>query len=157
MISTTSTTQGALDLISEDEVSGDTSLNESFGPGHSKRPTWSTPVSSYFSGATGGAPQTGAARSPILVRTSFPSLQLICTDFLGVLEIHELRDCIGTLAEFGKQAEDVNVALTVSFYISSFSFVFLGRVLIIFVGWSLGWRVVVECIRSPSRKAERWR
>ncbi|KAL8279821.1 hypothetical protein RQP46_007671 [Phenoliferia psychrophenolica] len=63
------------------------------------------PTSSYF-----GAERT--ARTPILVRTSFPSLQLICTDFLGVLTIDELRDCIATLAEFGKQTDDVNVALT---------------------------------------------
>lgn len=55
----------------------------------------------------------GVARTPVLVRTSFPSLQLICTDFLGALTIDELRDCIGTLADFGKQADDVNVALTV--------------------------------------------
>lgn len=61
---------------------------------------------SYFGGE-------GVARTPILVRTSFPSLQLICTDFLGALTIDELRDCIGTLADFGKQADDVNVALTV--------------------------------------------
>ncbi|BGP35773.1 Endocytosis and vacuole integrity protein [Rhodotorula toruloides] len=52
------------------------------------------------------------AKSAVLVRTSFPSLQLICTDFLDALEVAELRDCITTLSEFGKQAEDVNVALT---------------------------------------------
>lgn len=56
------------------------------------------------------------ARTPILVRTSFPSLQLICTDFLGALNIDEIRECISTLADFGKQADDVNVALTVSFF-----------------------------------------
>lgn len=55
------------------------------------------------------------AKTPILVRTSFPSLQLICTDFLGALTIDEVRECIGTLADFGKQADDVNVALTVRF------------------------------------------
>ncbi|KAK4704567.1 hypothetical protein P7C70_g1641, partial [Phenoliferia sp. Uapishka_3] len=67
-------------------------------------------------GGHGGASYFGvekAARTPILVRTGFPSLQLICTDFLGVLTVDELRDCIGTLAEFGKQTDDVNVALTV--------------------------------------------
>ena len=53
------------------------------------------------------------SRSPVLVRTSFPSLQLICTDFLEGLTIDELRVCISTLAEFGKQGDDVNVALTV--------------------------------------------
>ena len=53
------------------------------------------------------------SRSPVIVRTSFPSLQLICTDFLEGLTIDELRVCISTLAEFGKQGDDVNVALTV--------------------------------------------
>lgn len=67
----------------------------------------STPTSPSF------FPDNKAVRSPILVRTSFPSLQLICTDFLGALTIEELRDCIGTLTEFGRQADDVNVALTV--------------------------------------------
>ncbi|GAA5936680.1 hypothetical protein JCM1841_000223 [Sporobolomyces salmonicolor] len=52
------------------------------------------------------------AKTSVLVRTSFPSLQLICSDFLGGLTVDDLRDCIGTLAEFGKQIEEVNVALT---------------------------------------------
>ncbi|KAI5479516.1 endosomal peripheral membrane protein [Pseudohyphozyma bogoriensis] len=64
------------------------------------------PGGSYF-----GAPDR-VAKTPVLVRTSFPSLQLICTDFLGALTIDELKDCIGTLSEFGKQTDDVNVALT---------------------------------------------
>ncbi|BGO96049.1 hypothetical protein NBRC10512_005991 [Rhodotorula toruloides] len=64
----------------------------------------------YFNlGVDGGAK---SAKSAVLVRTSFPSLQLICTDFLDALDVAELRDCITTLSEFGKQAEDVNVALT---------------------------------------------
>lgn len=54
-----------------------------------------------------------SAKSPVLVRTSFPSLQLICTDFLEALVGEELRVCISTLAEFGRQADDINVALTV--------------------------------------------
>ncbi|GAA5958007.1 hypothetical protein JCM3765_006230 [Sporobolomyces pararoseus] len=57
-------------------------------------------------------PTERTAKASVLVRTSFPSLQLICSDFLGGLEVEDLRDCIGTLAEFGKQIEDVNVALT---------------------------------------------
>ncbi|KAK4051549.1 Endocytosis and vacuole integrity protein [Microbotryomycetes sp. JL201] len=51
-------------------------------------------------------------KSVVLVRTSFPSLQLICTDFLSALTADDLKDCIGTLSEFGRQQEDVNVALT---------------------------------------------
>ena len=60
-------------------------------------------------------PSERTAKTSVLVRTSFPSLQLICSDFLSGLEVEDLRDCIGTLAEFGKQIEDVNVALTVRF------------------------------------------
>lgn len=60
-----------------------------------------------------GATATRGAKTGVLVRTSFPSLQLICTDFLDPLSNDEIRDCIATLAEFGKQGEDVNVALTV--------------------------------------------
>ncbi|SGY81478.1 BQ5605_C009g05501 [Microbotryum silenes-dioicae] len=55
---------------------------------------------------------TKSSKNSVLVRMSFPSLQLICTDFLGALTTDELRDCIGTLADFGKQKDDVNVALT---------------------------------------------
>ncbi|BGP52111.1 Endocytosis and vacuole integrity protein [Rhodotorula kratochvilovae] len=62
----------------------------------------------YFSARDAGR----GAKTAVLVRTSFPSLQLICTDFLDPLSGDEIRDCIGTLAEFGKQGEDVNVALT---------------------------------------------
>ncbi|BGP03886.1 Endocytosis and vacuole integrity protein [Rhodotorula toruloides] len=64
----------------------------------------------YFNLGVDGAAKN--AKSAVLVRTSFPSLQLICTDFLDALDVAELRDCITTLSEFGKQAEDVNVALT---------------------------------------------
>ncbi|KNF01720.1 hypothetical protein PSTG_05148 [Puccinia striiformis f. sp. tritici PST-78] len=48
----------------------------------------------------------------ILVRNSFPSLQLICTDFLTALKLEELRQCIIVLAEFARQTEDINIALT---------------------------------------------
>jgi hypothetical protein len=72
-------------------------------------------ISSYFS-----LPEK-SVRTPVLVRTSFPSLQLVCSDFLSALSSDELKDCVGTLADFGKQTEDVNVALTVSlvFYASA--------------------------------------
>ncbi|GAA6060857.1 hypothetical protein JCM10212_006237 [Sporobolomyces blumeae] len=66
---------------------------------------------SYF-GSSGPGTELRTPKTSVLVRTSFPCLQLICSDFLGGLELDDLRDCIGTLAEFGKQAEDVNVALT---------------------------------------------
>ncbi|GAA5895692.1 hypothetical protein JCM8208_005301 [Rhodotorula glutinis] len=68
----------------------------------------------YFArdAGTSAASTARSAKTGVLVRTSFPSLQLICTDFLDPLSNDEIRDCIGTLAEFGKQGEDVNVALT---------------------------------------------
>ncbi|KAG0149101.1 hypothetical protein CROQUDRAFT_74492 [Cronartium quercuum f. sp. fusiforme G11] len=52
------------------------------------------------------------AKISTLIRTSFPSLQLICTDFLTALNLEELRQCISVLAEFGRQTEDINIALT---------------------------------------------
>ncbi|BGP27996.1 Endocytosis and vacuole integrity protein [Rhodotorula toruloides] len=64
----------------------------------------------YFNLGVDGAAKS--AKSAVLIRTSFPSLQLICTDFLDALDVEGLRDCITTLGEFGKQIEDVNVALT---------------------------------------------
>jgi len=70
-------------------------------------------ISGGGGGGTTSAASAKGAKTGVLVRTSFPSLQLICTDFLDPLNDDEIRDCIGTLAEFGKQGEDVNVALTV--------------------------------------------
>jgi len=55
-----------------------------------------------------------AAKTSLLVRVAFPSLQLICSDFLAALSESELEVCITTLTEFGKQTDEVNVALTVS-------------------------------------------
>lgn len=63
--------------------------------------------SSYF------AAEKSSAKTSVLVRTGFPSLQLIVQDFLSALSVEDLRLCISTLSEFGKQADDVNVALTV--------------------------------------------
>jgi len=79
------------------------------------------PMTPLRSGGGGGGyfQAERSAKTSVLVRTSFPSLQLICSDFLGGLAVEDLRDCIGTLAEFGKQGEDVNVALTVSRSLSS--------------------------------------
>ena len=72
------------------------------------------PVDASFESQTQlSAPESrGSSKIAALVRTSFPSLQLICSDFLSALTIEELRLCISTLSEFGKQSEDVNVALT---------------------------------------------
>jgi hypothetical protein len=54
------------------------------------------------------------AKTASLVKVAFPSLQLVCSDFLAALSTQELETCIATLADFGGQTEDINVALTVS-------------------------------------------
>ena len=62
--------------------------------------------------ATGGAPTSANSRYAILVRVSFPSLQIVCTDFLAALSLAELTTCIECLIDFGRQEDDVNIALT---------------------------------------------
>ncbi|CAG8580348.1 13705_t:CDS:2, partial [Acaulospora colombiana] len=47
-----------------------------------------------------------------LVRVAFPSLQLICTDFLSLLSPECLKQCINTLGAFGLQMDDLNISLT---------------------------------------------
>lgn len=54
-----------------------------------------------------------SARNTSLIAASFPSVQLIASDFLAALKPEELRLCIETLAAFGRQEDDVNIALTV--------------------------------------------
>jgi hypothetical protein len=46
-----------------------------------------------------------------LVRIAFPSLNLICTDFLSSLDHDAMRQCIACLGCFGRQREDVNITL----------------------------------------------
>ncbi|MBW0484031.1 hypothetical protein O181_023746 [Austropuccinia psidii MF-1] len=48
----------------------------------------------------------------VLVRNGFPPLQLICTDFLTALNLDELHQCIDVLTDFGRQTDDINIALT---------------------------------------------
>ncbi|GAA5982776.1 hypothetical protein JCM10908_006780 [Rhodotorula pacifica] len=94
----------SLDTISE---------RDGLGPSTPIKPAGSN--GGYFApvgGRSAGDASARAVRGAALVRTSFPSLQLICTDFLDALSVDELRDCIGTLADFGQQGDDVNVALT---------------------------------------------
>ncbi|KAF9274166.1 hypothetical protein BGZ68_000897 [Mortierella alpina] len=55
---------------------------------------------------------TGSSKSTGLVRVAFPCLQLICTDFLSLLNARNLQLCIDTLAAFGYQTEDLNISLT---------------------------------------------
>lgn len=54
-------------------------------------------------------------RTAALIAASFPSAQLIASDFLSALDTDELKLCIETLAAFARQGDDVNIALTVSF------------------------------------------
>ncbi|EFP90450.2 uncharacterized protein PGTG_16037 [Puccinia graminis f. sp. tritici CRL 75-36-700-3] len=69
----------------------------------------------YNLGAKGkgtSKPSNLPSKLSILVRNSFPSLQLICTDFLTALKLEELGQCISVLAEFARQTDDINIALT---------------------------------------------
>lgn len=52
-----------------------------------------------------------ASKSANLVRIAFPSLTLICTDFLASLDQAAIRQCIACLGAFGRQKEDVNITL----------------------------------------------
>jgi len=52
-----------------------------------------------------------ASKSANLVRIAFPSLTLICTDFLASLDQAAIRQCIDCLGAFGRQKEDVNITL----------------------------------------------
>ncbi|KAF3929265.1 hypothetical protein AA313_de0206282 [Arthrobotrys entomopaga] len=55
-----------------------------------------------------------AGKSIRLLKTSFASLQLICTDFLGLLPIDCVLVLIDTLYAFCAQVDDLNISLTVS-------------------------------------------
>ena len=46
-----------------------------------------------------------------LVRIAFPSLTLICTDFLSALDATAISQCVTCLGYFGRQREDVNITL----------------------------------------------
>ncbi len=58
--------------------------------------------------------QTYSTRSPELIRSSFNSLQLICSDFLISLSTSCILMLVDTLYRFCSQPEDVNISLTVS-------------------------------------------
>ena len=47
-----------------------------------------------------------------LVRIGFPSVQLICTDFMNSLSPMGLSRCIQTVSAFGSSADDLNISLT---------------------------------------------
>lgn len=58
------------------------------------------------------------SRSPKLIRSSFNSLQLICSDFLASLPNSCFLILVDTLYKFSSQDDDLNIALTVSQNIS---------------------------------------
>ncbi|ORY29654.1 guanine nucleotide exchange factor in Golgi transport N-terminal-domain-containing protein [Naematelia encephala] len=66
------------------------------------------PVSQASNGRPTGHLSKGDAN---LVRIAFPSLNLICTDFLSSLDNDAMQTCITCLGCFGRQREDVNIAL----------------------------------------------
>ncbi|KAI9794685.1 MAG: hypothetical protein M1833_007401 [Piccolia ochrophora] len=59
----------------------------------------------------GSKPLRGS-RSVRLVRSSFASLQLICSDFLSSLTNHCIMILIDTLSDFSFQDDDLNISLT---------------------------------------------
>jgi len=92
-----------------------TACKASANEAHSDPGATPKPHLNYDSGTKGkGTSKSGnkPSKLSILVRNSFPSLQLICTDFLTALTLEELRQCISVLAEFAQQTDDINIALT---------------------------------------------
>ncbi|KAJ3140096.1 hypothetical protein HK100_010473 [Physocladia obscura] len=55
---------------------------------------------------------TQPSKAAFLVKAAFPSIQLICGDFLGSLGPEILYECIQTLGCFGSQPDDINISLT---------------------------------------------
>lgn len=55
------------------------------------------------------------AKSPRLIRSSFSSLQLICSDFLTTLPTPCILVLVDALYAFCSQVDDLNISLTVSF------------------------------------------
>lgn len=56
------------------------------------------------------------AKSPRLIRSSFSSLQLICSDFLSTLPTTCILVLVDTLYAFCTQVDDLNISLTVSVF-----------------------------------------
>ena len=63
---------------------------------------------------SGPNPNLLASRSSRLIRSSFNSLQLICSDFLASLPNSCFLSLVDTLYKFSSQDDDLNIALTVS-------------------------------------------
>ncbi|KAJ3105375.1 hypothetical protein HDU97_008129 [Phlyctochytrium planicorne] len=84
-----------------------------FGISKNKRMDSLKPLSAgIFSDQSGIESLPAVGKITTLVRVSFPSLQLICNDFLTSLDPLLIYDCIETLSCFGSFPEDVNISLT---------------------------------------------
>lgn len=64
--------------------------------------------------STVNSPQPSGTRSAKLIRSSFGSLQLICTDFLSSVPSSCFLILVDTLYKFCTQDDDLNICLTVS-------------------------------------------
>jgi hypothetical protein len=73
------------------------------------KPSLTDPQSTHLSANRISAYTRGDAN---LVRIAFPSLNLICTDFLSSLDHDAVRQCMSCLGYFGRQKEDVNITLS---------------------------------------------
>lgn len=62
-----------------------------------------------------------------LVRLSFPSIQLICSDFMSILSVDVLAKCIETVSYFGSQKDDLNISLSSVRLLWSMSDYILGK------------------------------
>lgn len=75
-------------------------------------------ITSAFDRSTTGEEELPLSRfrtkSPQLVRSSYGSLQLICSDFLNHVPLACLSMLLDTLYMFSSQAQDLNISLTVS-------------------------------------------
>ncbi|KAG0043279.1 hypothetical protein BGZ83_011637 [Gryganskiella cystojenkinii] len=87
-------------------------IQSSIGTPASKTVPESSPEPTESSEEDSSAQSVVTQKSTGLVRIAFPCLQLICTDFLSLLNAKNMQLCIDTLAAFGHQTEDLNIALT---------------------------------------------
>jgi hypothetical protein len=88
---------GMLNTVTRESPNATTSLKRS------------DPQSSVASSIRPVAAHKGDAN---LVRITFPSLSIICSDFLSSLDKDAMRQCISCLGCFGRQKEDVNISLS---------------------------------------------
>lgn len=57
---------------------------------------------------------TKRSESALIIRSSFGSLQLICSDFLSCVPSSSLLQLLDTIGAFSEQPQDLNISLTVS-------------------------------------------